>query len=367
MTPAVDERVRRQARARAAAAKIMDAPRVPRHFAAAAEKPLHPAPRRRVHRHTVPRISFPGASISRRRLGLTVLAVQVVALLAILVLPTFRASSVLVSGNHLLDRNAILAAAGISPSQSLFTVDGEQVRQRIEKLPWVRSASVETELPHTVRITIREWSPVLVMRRGEQELAIADDGSLLDLGRVRVPAPPGVPVLVDSRPELAAAHSGGRAPSVDPLLVRTLVITAQRFPAVFGVSVDHFEWQSDGLFAIVTTSGWRAILGHMISDDDIAAVPDQLAALVSLKGRLDFAKPTFGYVDLENPQQPAVGGKPAPATATPPTGGQNGAQGRQTPNGTSATPAASATPQPTPAATPKPTPIQFVIGPQPGH
>jgi hypothetical protein len=80
---------------------------------------------------------------------------------------------------------------------------------------------------------------------------------------------------------------------------------------VFGVAVDHFEWQSDGLFAVVTTAGWRAVLGHMLSDDDIAAVPDQLAALLSLRARLDLTRPNFGYIDLENPATPAVGGKPA--------------------------------------------------------
>lgn len=361
MTPKVEERVRRQARARAAAASILDTPRVPRRFGVTEDAPLRPVQRRRHHRHVAPRLNLPGGSLSRRRLALSVLGVQVVALLAILVLPTFQASTVMISGNHLLDRATVLSAAHISPSQSLFTVDGEQVRQRIEKLPWVRSASVETELPHTVRITIREWSPVLVLHRGDRVLAIADDGSLLDMGRVHIPTPAGVPLLVDSRPELAAAHTGGAIvePSIDPLLVRTLVITAQRFPDVFGVAVNHFEWQPDGLFAIVTTAGWRAILGHMITDADIGAVPDQLAALVSLKGRLNFARPNFGYVDLENPQQPAVGGKPSPADALPTTGGT---QTQQAP-----TAHASPTPAPTPTPKPTPTPIQFVIGPPPGH
>lgn len=364
MTPKVEERVRRQARARAAAASIIDTPRVPRRFGVTEESPLRPGQRRRHHRHVAPRLNLPGGSLSRRRLALSVLGVQVVALLAILVLPTFRASDVEISGNHLLDRTAILTAAHISPSQSLFTVDGEQVRQRIEKLPWVRSASVETELPHTVRITIREWSPVLVLHRGDRVLAIADDGSLLDMGRVHIPTPAGVPLLVDSRPELTAAHSGAVVePSIDPLLVRTLVITAQRFPDVFGVAVNHFEWQPDGLFAIVTTAGWRALLGHMITDDDIGAVPDQLAALVSLKGKLNLTKPNFGYIDLENPQQPAVGGKPSAPDPLPNTGGT---QAQQSP---SATPAARASPTPAPTPTPKPTPtpIQFVIGPPPGH
>jgi cell division septal protein FtsQ len=362
VTPKVDERVRRQARARAAAASIIDAPRVPRRFGVDDDALLRGVQRRRVHRHVAPRLSLGGTSLGRRRLALSVLALQVVGLLAILVLPSFRASTVLVSGNHLLDRSAILAAARISPSQSLFTVDGEQVRQRIEKLPWVRTASVETELPHTVRITIREWTPVLVLHRGQQQLAIADDGSLLDLGRVRVAEPPGVPLLVDQRPLLVAAHSGSAAASLDPVLVRTLVITAQRFPAVFGVAVNHFEWQADGLFAIVTTAGWRAILGHMLSDADIAAVPDQLGALVSLKGKLDFAKPTFGYVDLEDPNQPAIGGKPAPPDPLPTAGTGSGAAAHA-----SATPQPAATPRPTPTPTAQPTPIQFTIAPPPGH
>jgi hypothetical protein len=108
---------------------------------------------------------------------------------------------------------------------------------------------------------------------------------------------------------------------------------------------------------VVTTAGWRAILGHMLSDADVAAVPDQLAALVSLRGRLDFAKPNFGYVDLENPQTPAVGGKPGAADPAP-------AGGAAQP---SAAPTPSPTPKPTPTPTPKPTPIQFRISPPPGH
>jgi len=358
VTPRLEDRVRRQARARAAAASIVDAPRVPRRFAPAEDAPLRASQRRRVRHHTAPDLALPISAISRRRLALAVLALQVVGLFAILVLPAFRASVIEVRGNRLLDRAAILAAARISDTQSLFTIDGEQVQQRLLQLPWVRSASVETDLPHTVRITVREWTPVLVLHRGAEELAIADDGSLLDLGHAQVPAPPGVPVVVDNRPQLVAAHAGGAAGQLDPTLVRTLVITAQRFRPVFGVGVNHFEWQGDGLFAIVTTAGWRAILGHMLSDADVAAVPDQLAALVSLRGRLDYQHPNFGYVDLENPQTPTVGGKPGPPDpVAAPTGG----------TAPTAAPAVSATPRPTPTPTPKPTPIQFVIGAPPGH
>jgi cell division septal protein FtsQ len=361
MSPVLEDKTRRQARARATAASIVDAPRIARRFALSEESPLRPAQRRRTHRGEMPRL-LPASlgAISRRRVAVAVLVVQVVALLAILVLPVFRAKSVAISGNHLVARNAVLDAARLSSSQSLFTVDGEQVRQRIEKLPWVRSASVETELPSTVRITIREWTPVLMLHRGSKQLAIADSGDVLDLGQASIPAPPGVPTLVDSRPALAAAQiSGSGKASIDPVLVRTLVVTAQRFPAAFGVAVNHFEWQSDGLFAIVTTTGWRAILGHMLTDADIAVVPDQLASLLSLKGKLDFAKPTFGYVDLENPAAPAVGGKPAPPDAP----------AAAAPGPAAASPSSSATPaptaKPTPTPTAAPTPIHFSLGKPP--
>jgi cell division septal protein FtsQ len=360
----VEERTRRQARARASAASIIDAPRVAPRFAHPEDDDLRPTGRRRVHRNQSPRLPASLSAITRRRFALAVLIVQLVALLVILVLPVFAAKSVSIAGNRLVDRTAILSAAHISPSQSLFTIDGEQVRQRIEKLPWVRSASVETELPSTVRISIREWTPVLMLQRAGKQLAIADSGDVLDLGRSQVPTPPGVSLVVDNRPApMAAQVSGGSAGSLDPVLVRTLVVTGQRFPQAFGVAVNHFEWQSDGLFAIVTTAGWRAIFGHMLTDQDVSIVPDQLSALLSLKGKVDFAKPTFGYVDLENPGVPAVGGKPAPPDPAP------AAPAHAAPNQPAPSNAAAPTATPTPAPTPKPTPtpIQFTITPPPHH
>jgi cell division septal protein FtsQ len=364
MSRVLDDPVRRAARARASAASIIDAPRVARRFALPDTDTLRATPRRRVHRSEMPRLLPASVSaISRRRIAVAVLVVQAVALLAILVLPVFRAKTVAITGNHLVGRAAILGAAQISGSQSLFTIDGEQVRQRIEKLPWVRSVSVETELPDTVRITVHEWTPVLMLHQGGKQLAIADSGDVLDLGTAKVDVPPGVASVVDNRPALAAAQvgssSGNSKQPLDPVLVRTLVVTAQRFPSVFGVGVNHFEWQEDGLFAIVTTAGWRAILGHMLTDADIAAVPDQLTSLLSLKGKLNFAKPTFGYVDLENPGAPAVGGKPGPADPAP----SAPASSAPAPSGApaaSATPAPTPTPKPTP--TPTPTPIHFNLG-----
>src|SRR5260221_11571684 len=140
MSTAVDDRARREARARATAASIVDEPRIARRFALPDEHPLRATGRRRNNRTAMPRlVPVSLSAISRRRVAVVVLLVQVVALLAILVLPVFSAKTIAITGNRLVGRGSILDAAHISTSQSLFTVDGEQIRQRIQKLPWVRS------------------------------------------------------------------------------------------------------------------------------------------------------------------------------------------------------------------------------------
>jgi len=106
------------------------------------------------------------------------------------------------------------------------------------------------------------------------------------------------------------------------------------------------------------------------SSDALAAIPGQLAVLAALNGRLDLAHPAFGYVDLENPTAPAIGGHPGePASlgrdiagsslkaSTPAT-----SVGPSIPS-VSATPTPTATPAPTPR--PTPSPLVFTLPPPP--
>jgi hypothetical protein len=122
-----------------------------------------------------------------------------------------------------------------------------------------------------------------------------------------------------------------------------------------------------------SSTGWEAVFGALDSGDALAALPEQLAVLAALKGRLDFMHPSFGYVDLENPAAPAIGGKPGePATvksalagsmlpSTPPAAiGTPAAAASPTP-ATVATPTAGPSGSPTAAATP--TPVVFNVAP----
>jgi hypothetical protein len=294
---------------------------------------------------------------------------ELMLLVALLVLPTFHAAGIDVRGARLLSHQAVLDAAGIGDTQSIFTIDGEVVRQRLERLPWVRRASVETELPSTVRISITEWEPVLEVRRGTTSVLVAGGGATVDRRSVRATALPPVPVLIDER-----AASTGDPPPLDDSLVRLLPAIADGFPGMVGCAVADFRWQADGRLVVDSACRWSAVLGRAAAPAEVAAIPRQIAALASLKGRLNFAHPDFGYVDLEDASAPAVGGSPgqarpapaatAPAPAPAPAPAAAPPPAKPAPSPPPArTPAPTPTPTPAPTPKPPPTPYTFSVGP----
>jgi len=362
------EIAQRRAQSRELAARIVDAPRVPRQFSLAPETALRGSTRRRLHGPPA-RVARQPLAVrgSRGRGAIALVLAELALLVALLVLPTFHAAGIDIRGARLLSHQAVLDAAGISDTQSIFTIDGEVVRQRLERLPWVRRAVVETELPSTVRITVTEWEPVLEVRRGDTSMLVAAGGATVDRRSVRADAVPQVPVLVDGRAVT------GDPPPLDDSLIRLLPAIAAGFPEAVGCAVAEFRWQADGRLAIDSACRWSAILGRAAAPTEVAGIPTQIAALAALKGRLNFTKPDFGYVDLEDPSAPAVGGTPgslhpaAVAAAPPPapaTVPAPAAAAKPQPTGQPAhTPAP--TPTPTPAPTPKPSPTtySFTVGP----
>ena len=229
------------------------------------------------------------------------LLLEVTALILALTLPVLRVRTITVRGNRLMSSATLLRAADV-PATSIFTVDGSALRLRLLTLPWVEDATVTTDLPGTVHLDVVERPPVLRVRRGDVDSLVAANGATLSARSAGAAELHSMPVLLDDR-------VGSPAP-LDTSLVQTLSLAAARFPAVFGCGVAAFQWGSDDMFAVWTSCGWRAILGHVDTDAEIAGIPAQLSALASLKAQLSFTHPAFGYVDLDNAGAPAVGGAP---------------------------------------------------------
>jgi cell division septal protein FtsQ len=343
-TQVLDERARHVALVRAQASLIVDSARpVPRLVVSPGTR-LQASPRKRRHARrrqpAPPPAARRGTSWRRRLIAVAALAVQVGLLGLALTLPTFQVRRVTVAGTHLVTTGAVVAAARV-PEESIFTINGAAIQSRVLALAWVASAVVTTQLPATVRISIVERAPVLRIRRDGADTLIAANGATLPGIDATPAARTGIPVLIDDR--------AGSTQPLNPQLVEMLGTIAQRFPAVFGCSVAAYLWGSDDVVSLWTSTGWRAVLGPLDTQRALESLPNQIETMAALKGRLDYAKPAFGYLDVESSGNPVSGGLPglpaeviaallpvAPAVQPPP--------------------AVSAVPPPTPQPTPTPSP-----------
>jgi cell division septal protein FtsQ len=353
----LDEQSRHVALVRAQAALIADSSRSVRKLVVTPGAKLASSPRKRRHarRGAPPPPPSPRRHISwrRRLIAAAALTAQVGLLALALTLPGFQVRKVTVIGTHLLTTGAVVAAAEV-PEQSIFTINGAAIQGRVQALPWVASALVTTELPATVEISVVERAPMLRIRRDGTDTLVASDGATLPGIDATAAARSGIPVLIDDR--------AGTPQPINPVLVQLLSSISQRFPSVFGCSVEAFLWGADDVVSIWTSSGWRAVLGDLDTDAALQALPAQVETLAALKGQLNFVKPTFGYIDVEAPADPVSGGSPglpaevteallpvAPSVQPPP------AQSAVAPPTAPPTPRPTPTPSPSPSATPTPT------------
>jgi cell division septal protein FtsQ len=362
-TAVLDDRDQRRAQARAEALSVLDAPRRVRHFEAHAGVALRPSPRPRAHarprRQPPPRRHRP---LLRRVIAVLIVLTQVALLVLALTLPVFQVKGAQVSGLHLLRTGDVLAAAGV-PHESVFVLDTQAVQRRLTALPWVASATVHTGLPASVSIDITERPVALRVRRGAQDTFVAANGATMAVSAAAAPPAAGATALLDDR--------AGSAQPLDATLIADLATIAQRFPAVFGCQVAAYQWGVDDVLSLWTSTGWKAVLGHLDTQDALAGLPAQMAALAALRGTLDLVHPSFGYIDLENTSAPAVGGSPglpaavqaAARAAAAPAGGA-GPAGVPVPGGL-ATPTPKPTPTPRPTVSPSPVPAGAGAAPTP--
>ena len=139
---------------------------------------------------------------------------------------------------------------------------------------------------------------------------------------------------------------------IDPVLVQLLGSVAQRFPAVFGCAVAPFLWGADDVVSLWATTGWRAVLGHLDTEDATRGAPGPDPALAALKGQLNFVKPTFGYIDRRGGRRSGhrrPPGLPAEVTAALPPVAPRSSRRRGV---LGAPPTAPPTPGPTPTSSP---------------
>jgi cell division protein FtsQ len=116
----------------------------------------------------------------------------------------FNIAAVALSGQHHLNREEILATAGVTGRASLLFFDVADARARLKTNPWIAEATVQKLLPDRLVISITERAPFALWQKEGRIGVIADDGTVLE---PYVAAPyVKLPLLVGAGAELRAAE-----------------------------------------------------------------------------------------------------------------------------------------------------------------
>ncbi len=140
--------------------------------------------------------------LGRRRRRRIVVAAVLVTLglggLALVHSSVFGAKNVEVSGDRHTPRAAVLRAAGLIGAPPLVDLDAAAIASRVDRLPWVASATVDISWPSTVSIRLKERVPVAAVQLAAGGFAICDPtGRVLEDVATR---PPSLPLVATGGP-----------------------------------------------------------------------------------------------------------------------------------------------------------------------
>ena len=88
----------------------------------------------------------------------------------------FAVQDVEVEGRSTTPAEDVLKAVDVTRGMPILAVSPERARQRLETLPWVRSATVERRLPDTILVRLSERRPLALWQRGGRMALVDTDG-----------------------------------------------------------------------------------------------------------------------------------------------------------------------------------------------
>ncbi len=226
-----------------------------------------------------------------------ILFLEVTALAVSLTAPPLQAQRVVVEGATRITPDAVRRAAQLPSTRSMLLLRPGDIQARLERIPWIESARVEFRLLNQVRIQIKEWTPVAILRVRESSVFLGASG------RVLGPAGDATSPVTIVAP--AAEDRAGRT-AVDARLLRLLTAIAPQWEGAYGIGLKEFRLDGDLELSIVTAPGWRVILGQMATDEQRASLGAKLQALKALQARYNFGRDPIEYINVMNEAAPTV-------------------------------------------------------------
>lgn len=259
---------------------------------------------------TDPRISRRRQAVERTRRRRMLTRVIIVASLllgawGIFFSPLLGVRNVHVTGTRHVSDADIMDVTGLGPRDNLLLLSTGRVAQKVETLPWVKSAAVDRKLPGTVRVRVVERRPAMVLSLGPASWTVDAAANVLTAGRTSKQ----LPVLggLTLRHVVVGERLGSEAARSALAVYRSLEPqTRSRVAGVFAPTIER-----------TTLSLRNGIAVRFGAPEELRAKSRVLAALMK---QLKATGSTPSYIDVRVPSNPAVANAPAaPAgDGTPP-------------------------------------------------
>jgi cell division protein FtsQ len=150
----------------------------------------------------------------------------------------FAARSVTVTGNVHETAAQVVTQAGLAGHPPLVDIDTGAAAARLEKLPWVREASVHVSWPDGVHIAVTEETPTFTINTGPGTWeSLSNDGRVLEESAAR---PPGLLLL--TVPQTPGAPGTVLSTRDSPGLQVASTLPASFVSQVTGVTVEPAGW-----------------------------------------------------------------------------------------------------------------------------
>jgi cell division protein FtsQ len=197
---------------------------------------------------------------------------------------------VLVQGRNESDPAAVLYAVGIGRGDPILAFDPQTAKDRLEKLPWVRKATVERRLPDTIFVRLDERRPFALWQKDNQLALVDRDGEIIQ--RTNLDRFNKLPLIIgDGAPEHAAALFATLAsePELRDRVIAMTRVADRRWTLTFDNGVElHLPEQDVGRAwaKFAATEHSQGLLNR-----DIAAVDLRLPDRLVVKLAPDAPKP----------------------------------------------------------------------------
>ncbi|MFQ5559271.1 MAG: cell division protein FtsQ/DivIB [Nitrospinota bacterium] len=162
--------------------------------------------------------------------------------------PFFSLKSVKISPMVLMKEEDVLKISGVLPGENLFSIQPEEVEQKLSDYPWIERGFVKRKLPSTVEIRVTERFPSAILVADKNYL-VDREGFVLSL----LPRLPelSIPVIKDKKKHGAVPgdkiKSKGLSAGMEVLAVASRVSLTQEN------EVSLVELAEDGRVRVVTT------------------------------------------------------------------------------------------------------------------